>query len=96
MDQLFKRYADPFLLLNTLIQTNSLSSFIDDMFTFINEEFQEKTLWEFFLNKVYDESWSDFYNRITSDENSKSVDLGATLTKSREMLINFTPDNEVM
>lgn len=66
------------------------------MFTFINEEFQEKTLWEFFLNKVYDESWSDFYNRITSDENSKSVDLGATLTKSREMLINFTPDNEVM
>ena len=96
MDQLFKRYADPFLLLNTLIQTNSLSSFIDDMVTFINEEFQEKTLWEFFLNKVYDESWSDFYNRITSDENSKSVDLGATLTKSREMLINFTPDNEVM
>ncbi len=96
MDQLFKRYADPFLLLNTLIRTNSLSSFIDDMFTFINEEFQEKTLWEFFLNKVYDESWSDFYNRITSDENSKSVDLGATLTKSREMLINFTPDNEVM
>ena len=96
MDQLFKRYADPFRLLNTLIQTNSLSSFIDDMFTFINEEFQEKTLWEFFLNKVYDESWSDFYNRITSDENSKSVDLGATLTKSREMLINFTPDNEVM
>lgn len=96
MDQLFKRYADPFLLLNTLIQMNSLSSFIDDMFTFINEEFQEKTLWEFFLNKVYDESWSDFYNRITSDENSKSVDLGATLTKSREMLINFTPDNEVM
>ena len=96
MDQLLKRYADPFLLLNTLIQTNSLSSFIDDMFTFINEEFQEKTLWEFFLNKVYDESWSDFYNRITSDENSKSVDLGATLTKSREMLINFTPDNEVM
>ena len=96
MDQLFKRYADPFLLLNTLIQTNSLSSFIDDMFTFINEEFQEKTLWEFFLNKVYDESWSDFYNRITSDENSKSVDLGPTLTKSREMLINFAPDNEVM
>ena len=96
MDLLFKRYASPFLLLDNLIQTNSLSSFIDDIFKFINSENQERTQWEFFLHKVYDESWNDFIERIKSEENSQTVDLGATLKNSREMLINFTPEDEVM
>ena len=96
MDLLFKRYASPFLLLDNLIQTSSLSEFIDDMFKFINKETHERTQWEFFLHRVYDESWTDFNDRIKSEENSKTVDLGATLKNSREMLINFTPEDEVM
>ena len=96
MDLLFKRYASPFLLLDNLIQTNSLSGFIDDIFKFINSENQERTQWEFFLHKVYNESWNDFNDRIKSEENSKTVDLGATLKNSRKMLINFTPEDEVM
>ena len=96
MDLLFKRYASPFLLLDNLIQTSSLSEFIDDMFKFINKETQERTHWEFFLHKVYNESWNDFNDRIKSEENSKTVDLGATLKNSREMLINFTPEDEVI
>ena len=96
MDQLFKRYADPFLLINNLIQTSSFSSFIDDMFNFIYEEMEEKTQWEFFLHKIFNETWGDFRDRIKSEENSKTVDLGATLKNSREMLINFTPEDEVM
>lgn len=96
MDQLFKRYADPFILLDNLIQTSSLSGFIDDMFKFINKETQERTQWEFFLHKIYDESWNNFIERIKSEENSQTVDLGATLKNSREMLINFTPEDEVM
>ena len=96
MDLLFKRYASPFLLLDNLIQTSSLSEFIDDMFNFINKETQERTQWEFFLHKVYDESWNDFIERTKSEENSQTVDLGATLKNSIKMLINFTPEDEVM
>lgn len=96
MDQLFKRYADPFILLDNLIQTSSLSEFIDDMFKFINKEMQERTQWEFFLHRIYDESWNDFIERIKSEENSQTVDLGTTLKNSREMLINFTPEDEVI
>ena len=96
MDLLFKRYTSPFLLLDNLIQTNSLSSFIDDIFKFINSENQERTHWEFFLHKVYDESWNDFIERTKSEENSQTVDLGATLKNSIKMLINFTPEDEVM
>ena len=87
MDLLFVRYASPFVLLDGLIMTNSLNSFVDDFFDFVNEERN----WEFFLHKVYDKSWSDFVNDIEQSENQTPVDLGATLVKSKNMLNNFTP-----
>ena len=87
MDLLFTRYASPFVLLNGLIMTNSLNSFVDDFFDFVNEERN----WEFFLHKVYDKSWSEFSNDIEQSENQKPIDLGATLMKSKTMLNNFTP-----
>ena len=90
MDLLFVRYASPFVLLDGLILTNSLNNFVDDFFDFINEERKEKTEWEFFLHKVYDQSWSDFVKEIEQSENQKPIDLGATLVKSKNMLSNFT------
>ena len=95
MDLLFKRYASPFVLLDNLILTNSLNNFIDDFFDFIIEERKEKTEWEFFLHKVYDKSWGEFSESIRQSENQKPIDLGATLTKSKNILNNFTPEGEV-
>ena len=88
MDLLFVRYASPFVLLDGLIMTNSLNSFVDDFFDFVNEERN----WEFFLHKVYDQSWSDFVKEIEQSENQKPIDLGATIVKSKNMLNNFTPN----
>ena len=95
MDLLFVRYASPFVLLDGLILTNSLNNFVDDFFDFIIEERKEKSEWEFFLHKVYDQSWSDFVKEIEQSENQKPVDLGATIVKSKNMLNNFTPEGEV-
>ena len=95
MDLLFSRYASPFVLLDNLILTSSLSDFIDDMFTFINEERKEKTQWEFFLHKVYDKTWKEFIDEINISNEQKEIDLGATLKKSKNMLKNFTPESEV-
>ena len=91
MDLLFTRYASPFVLLDGLILTNSLNNFVDDFFNFVIEERKEKSEWEFFLHKVYDQSWSDFVKDIEQSENQEPVDLGATLVKSKNMLSNFTP-----
>ena len=91
MDLLFSRYASPFVLLDGLIMTNSLNSFVDDFFDFVIEERKEKTEWEFFLHKVYDKSWSEFSDSIKQSDNQEPIDLGATLTKSKNMLENFTP-----
>ena len=95
MDLLFTRYASPFCLLDGLISTGSLNCYIDDFFDFINEERKEQSEWEFFLHKVYDQSWKDFCDYIERSENQKPIDLGATLNKSRDMLNNFTPEGEV-
>ena len=95
MDLLFNRYASPFVLLDNLILINSLNDFISDLFKFINEEREEKTQWEFFLHKVYDKTWKEFIDEINASNEQKEVDLGATLTKSKNMLKNFTPEREV-
>ena len=95
MDLLFTRYASPFVLLDSLILTNSLNKYVDDFFDFIIEERKEKSEWEFFLHKVYDQSWSDFVKEIEQSENQKPIDLGATIVKSKNMLNNFTPEGEV-
>ena len=95
MDLLFKRYASPFVLLDNLIATASLSTFIDDFFKFIGEEKQEETKWQFFLHKVFDKSWKDFCEEIDSTNKAEKIDLGATINKSYDMLNNFAPEGEV-
>ena len=87
MDLLFKRYASPFVLLDNLIITNSLNSFVNDFFDFVREDNE----WEFFLHKIYGKSWSEFSDSIKQSDNQEPIDLGATLTKSKNMLENFTP-----
>ena len=88
MDLLFKRYASPFVLLDSLIIANSLNSFVDDFIVFVKEDNE----WEFFLHKVYDKSWKEFSDDIKSSENAKQIDFGATLIKSKNILNNFTPE----
>ena len=92
MDLLFQRYASPFTLLNELILMKSLSTYIDDLFVFIGEEKQEQTKWEFFLHKVFGKSWKEFCEELEISNNTEKIDLGETITKSKNILTNFTPD----
>ena len=96
MDLLFKRYASPFVLLDNLILTNSLSNFINDFYTFIHDDIEDKAQWEYFLHRVFDMSFEDYLEKIKkSNEKSEDVDLNATVKKSFDMLQTFTPESEV-
>ena len=86
MDLLFKRYASPFILLDNLIATNSLTQFIIEMWETVNEE----KLWDYFVHKVFDKSWNEFIEEVKPKKTEK-IDVGATLIKSKNMLENFTP-----
>lgn len=86
MDLLFQRYASPFLLLDGLLTTSSLTSFITDMYEQVNEE----KLWNFYLHKVFDQTWGEFLDDVKPKKVEK-IDVGETIIKSKQMLNNFTP-----
>lgn len=86
MDLLFQRYASPFLLLDGLLITSSLTSFITEMYEQVNEE----KLWDFYLHKVFDQTWGEFLDDVKPKKVEK-IDVGETIIKSKQMLNNFTP-----
>lgn len=87
MDLLFHRYASPFLLLDGLISIGSLTSFILDMYEQVNEE----KLWDYYLHKVFDQTWGEFMDSVKPKKVEK-IDVGETIIKSKKMLNNFTPN----
>ena len=88
MDLLFSKYASPFILLDGLILTSSLTPFIDDFIGFVTDKIQ----WELFLHKVFDKTWSEFKSEVKPSTTDEEIDFGATIIKSKDMLNNFTPE----
>lgn len=68
MDLLFKRYASPFLILDSYIENGSLTSFLRTLYEKVGEE----RMWEVWLYKVDNKSFDEFKNSIV--EANKKVD----------------------
>lgn len=89
MDQLFRRYADPFSFLDVLISNERFEEFIVE---FANSE-NEKKMWDFYLHKVFDKSFEEFKSSIGSARNEKvpEADLETTIQDSQNTLNKFIP-----
>ncbi len=95
MDLLFQRYGSPMQLLEEYIALHNLSGFITEIIEITNEEEEMRTLWEYFLHKVEQLSWSEFYERsCTSKSADQNIDFEATVENSRNILNNFSPEEE--
>ena len=68
MDLLFKRYASPFLILDSYIDNGSLTSFLRTLYEKVGEE----RMWEVWLYKVDNQSFDEFKNSIV--EANEKVD----------------------
>ena len=68
MDLLFKRYASPFLILDSYIENGSLTSFLRTLYEKVGEE----RMWEVWLHKVDNQSFDEFKNSIV--EANEKVD----------------------
>ena len=93
MDLLFKKYADPFSLLDGYIRTSRMCDFIH---AFIEQK-QEDDRWEYFIHKVWDKSYSDFCASLQTSQELQEMsgeDLEATIKKSMNILGNFNPAQE--
>lgn len=94
MDLLSQRYASPFLILDVYIEQNRFDEFITDIFRIVNEENEEKTMWEYYLHRLItsDMSYSDFKNYIndslSTQKLNKQFDFAATIEQSISILNN--------
>lgn len=68
IDLLFKRYASPMQLLDSMILTHRLSEFVDKVIELYNEERKEEMLWELWLFRVHDKSYADFVASVDGDK----------------------------
>lgn len=93
MDLLFKRYANPFLLLDEMIASSRMLEFVDKVIKIRNEEQEDDTLWQFYLHKVFDKSYEAFLRESgkTKPIQEEAVDFEATIKKSMNMLQDFKP-----
>lgn len=93
MDLLFKRYADPFSLLDGYIQTGRFCEFID---AFAAQKIEDDR-WEYFLHKVWDKSYAEFCGalRMSQDQQGMTDEMiEATVKNSMNILGNFIPKKE--
>lgn len=88
MDLLFKRYASPFILLDTCIDSGRLSDFILELIEIHNEEIQ----WEFYIHRVHDKSFEEFKKSLQPRSNKVDDEqLEATILDSSKILEGFIP-----
>lgn len=90
---LFKRYANPYPLLNGMISTGRLSEFVREFIKIHNEEQEEETIWEYWLHKVFDKSLADFKASIKQEPVKAAptqTELKETISASFDMLNGFS------
>lgn len=93
MDLLFKRYASPFSLLDEYISAGRMFEFIDKLLEIRNQEQENDTLWEFYLHKVFDKSYSEFLKEIEKRTvPDKPIDVETTINDSFKLLNDFSPE----
>lgn len=90
---LYSKYADPVQLLNGMIKTRRLFEFCNSFIEFRNQETEDKTLWEFYLHRVLDMSFSEYLEQMKSNveqpvDEAKAINA---IIESNILLSSFVP-----
>ncbi len=89
---LFKRYASPMTLVDSMIKAHRFSEFVSEFINITNEELEDVTLWELWLHKVFDQGYKDFYDQSKTRKTERIPEqfaLKTTVKESAEMLNGF-------
>lgn len=92
MDLLFKRYANPYLMLDEIILSNRLHDFVNEIVMIT----QEEKIWQFYLHKVTDKSYQDFREDLEKNnkQSMSKKQIEATVKHSQMILEGFTPNDK--
>ena len=89
MDLLFSEYASPFLLVDQFIGVRMFSEFVTEIITIRNDN----ELWQFFLNKVENQSFNDWKASLPGN-GPDDEEIETTITKSFNLLNTFNPESQ--
>jgi hypothetical protein len=97
MDWLFKRYANPFLFIDGMLATGRFLEFVENFAATVQEEKEERTLWEFFLHRAltFEGSFDDFRAKLKEDAELKELSgkqIETTVNNTFDILNNFNPE----
>lgn len=93
MDMLFKRYANPMIILDKMIHSGRLTEFVREFIQIRNEELIDQTRWEYWLHRVFDMSFGDFieHSTATASEEISDAKLTHTVNESLRIANSFCP-----
>lgn len=91
MDLLFKRYANPFLLLDNLISSSRLQEFINELLDIHNDE----QIYDIWVRRVFDKTFEEFKRQVQEANEVGAADhqdAETTIQESINILSNFNPE----
>ena len=91
---LFKRYANPMIILEQMIRTQRFSEFINEFVRIQNEELEDRTQWEFWLHRVFDKTWAQFLEAVEGNSGGTEKiptqdELEQTVMESKKIFSDF-------
>lgn len=88
---LYHRYSFPLMLLDQYVETGRLCEFVLEFINIKNEEMKDKVRWEFYLNRVHDMTWEEYWNLAEKPEvNEADMDkIEDQVKKSMNILESF-------
>ena len=85
MDLAFNRYANPFLLFDTMISNGTFLDFILTMYKQVDED----RLFDIWLHKVFDMQWEDFLKDVRAS--NEKVNVEEVIKGTNDVLNAITP-----
>ena len=91
---LYRRYSDPTNLLQQMLTVGQFSEFIHEIIRIRNNEEDEKYMWEYYLHREFEKSFSEFMHEMKMLEQPEASEgnLEATIQESFDMMENFHPE----
>lgn len=94
MDLLSSRYANPYFFIDGMIQTGRFEEFVMNFVDTINQEQKDKRLWDLYIHRITDMTYSEFLEKIEIEEQNQNMTektIETTVQESLNILQNFNP-----
>ena len=81
------------ILIDGMVRTGRMMDFVDEIVSIRNDEEEEKILYEVWLHKIFDKSYTEFRESIGMNKTAAPTqeDIATTVRGSKDLLNSFNP-----